>query len=84
MLQIAIAMIGKPRILIIDGAFDGLDEESIKIVCKMLLKARENWRSSVLVGVSILMDELKFISSVIGTIDPKRGKSFFQSLDKIV
>lgn len=33
LLQIAIALLGKPKVLIIDGAFDGLDLESIKLVC---------------------------------------------------
>lgn len=36
MLQIAIAMIGKPRVLIVDGVFLGLDKNNKKIVCHML------------------------------------------------
>jgi len=33
LLQIAVALIGIPKVLIIDGAFEGLDKESIELVC---------------------------------------------------
>ena len=69
MLQIATAMIGKPKVLIIDGAFDGLDKQNIEIVCRMLEIACKNWRSAVLVGVSLIPNELKSISSKILTFN---------------
>ena len=77
LVQIAIALLGKPKVLIIDGAFDGLDSESIKLVCQMLQLACKNWNSAVLVGVAILNEELKRISTEVAVINRKRGDEFF-------
>lgn len=81
MLQIAIALIGKPKVLIIDGAFDGLDSDSVKLVCSLLELACKKWRSAVLVGVPLMPDDLKRISTNIATINRKRGKEFFELIN---
>ena len=62
LLQIAIALLGRPTTIIIDGAFDGLDSAAARQVCSLLQTACSEWNSAVLVGVSIPTDELIAIS----------------------
>lgn len=62
MLQIAIALLGRPKTIIIDGAFDGLDSAAARQVCSLLQTACSEWKSAVLVGVSVPTDELIAIS----------------------
>ena len=63
MLQIAIALLGRPKALIIDGAFDGLDTTNRGLVCKLLKTATLEWGSAVLVVVSSLSEALHKLSA---------------------
>ena len=49
--------------MIIDGAFDGLDEASRVLVCKLLKIATLEWGSAVLVVVSQSSEELLKLST---------------------
>jgi ABC-type multidrug transport system ATPase subunit len=63
MLQIAIALLGRPKALIMDGAFDGLDLTNRELVCKLLKTATLEWGSAVLVVVSSISEALHKLSA---------------------
>jgi len=57
-----------------DGAFDGLDLAAQSSVCNLIDIAVSEWHSAVLVGVSVLTDQLMQLSTTVGVVDVSRDK----------
>lgn len=66
-------MLGRPKALIIDGAIEGLDKLNRDLLMKLLKTATQDWGSAVLVGVSVLTEELASQSTACVTENSEGG-----------
>ena len=77
----AIALISKPRILIVDGAFDGLDADASQLACKLIEQHCLINQATAIVCASKMTEDLRKIATHVCTVGNRLSKTFFTSFE---